>query len=302
MRYRTIDNLLVKHPRKYSVRMLTRVLDVSTSGYYVYLKRKKRQDEPLKYVWPRVQSQTRLLEQIRRVHRDSLERYGSPRITAELKRRGVPCSENRVARLMQRHGIRAKHRKPFRVTTIVAPGNTYPENLVRRKFRVDAPNTVWVSDITYIHTKEGWLYLAAVLDLFSRKVVGWSMRYTLDQHLTCQALLQAVHRRNPPQGLILHSDRGFHYRTDRYRKIVERYGFRQSVSAKGNCYDNAHMESFFKTLKAELVQGRSYRTRLDARTQIFMYIEGFYNKTRLHSTIGYQSPESFERSLVSVSL
>jgi transposase InsO family protein len=210
---------------KYSVLYLCSIVDfnsdVSASGYYAYLKRKRARQESSGIVWPLVRSNEMPLLLIRQLHSEYQERYGSPRITAELHQRGVPCTENRVVRLIQNASIFARRKRKFWITTVVPSSQNYPENLLKRKFYVDAPNKAWVSDTTYVPTMEGWLHLATIMDLFSRKLVGWAMRHTLERHLTCQALLQAVQRRNPAPGVILHSDRGFHYRTEYYHDRPE---------------------------------------------------------------------------------
>jgi putative transposase len=222
--------------------------------------------------------------------------YGAPapRIHAELNRTGTPCSLNRVARLMRKAGIQARRRKAFKVTTTLSRHN-YPvaPNALNRQFWAAGPNEKWVGDITYIATKEGWLYLAAVLDIYSRKVVGWAMDKHMEEELVASALKMAATHRQPGEGVLHHSDRGSQYAAHNYQKLLGAHGMRVSMSRKGDCYDNAVMESFFSTLKSECVTG-VYPSRAQARQDIFEYIEVWYNRQRRHSTLGYISPEAFE--------
>jgi len=216
-------------------------------------------------------------------------------MTVELNESGVSCSENRVARLMTLNGIRAVGKRKYRVTT--QSKHTYPvaENLLNRQFSADKPNAVWLSDITYIWTSEGWLYLAAVIDVHSRMLVGWSMGRRITAELTLDALHQAINRRNVTPELMHHSDRGSQYAAGEYQKLLRETQMICSMSRKGNCWDNAPMESFFATLKAELVYREQFKTRQEAKTKIFEYIEVFYNRQRRHSTLGNISPVDFER-------
>lgn len=265
---------------------MCRVLCVTRSGYYAWLSRPESR---------RARENERLLFRIRVVHRESKETYGSPRVHRELLKNGEKCSEARVAKLMAANGIRAKQEKKFVVTTDSKHDQPVARNVLDRQFAVNEPNKVWASDITYIPTDEGWLYLGGVLDLCSKSVVGWSMGECLTSSLVMDALEMAYRRRQPERGLLHHSDRGSQYASEDYRKLLDRYGMEQSMSRKGNCWDNAPMESFFGTLKRELVHQKRYRTRQEARRDIFEYIERFYNRRRLHSSLGYMSPAEYER-------
>jgi putative transposase len=236
-----------------------------------------------------------LVDDIKRVHRNTRGRYGSPRIHVELKAQGRGASRGRIERLMRCHGIRAIMARPRRVRTTdsrhdlpIAP------NLLDRSFSATAANQVWLADITYVETDQGWLYLAAVMDLYSRRIVGWAMADHLRASLPLAAFRMAISAQRPGVGLIHHSDRGVQYASADYRKLTQSAGFRASMSRKGDCYDNAPMESFFHTLKTELVHHQHYATREEARHDIFAYIEGFYNRTRRHSAIGYLSPIEME--------
>jgi transposase InsO family protein len=235
-----------------------------------------------------------LLGRIREIHKLSRKTYGSPRVHAELKRQGIACNQKTVARLMRLDGIQGQ-RKRRRVTTTDS-NHCFPiaANLLNRDFHADQPNQKWVADITFIPTAEGWLYLAGVLDLFSRKVVGWEMSNRIDADLVERALRMALYQRQPGRGLIHHSDRGSQYASHQIRNLLAANQIQVSMSGKGNCYDNAVMESFFGTLKNEWVHHQRYQSRYQARLDIFKYIEGFYNTVRLHSTLGYMSPNEFE--------
>lgn len=235
-----------------------------------------------------------ILMEIKESHKNSHRVYGSPRITEDLQAKGTKCSKNRVARLMKVHGIIAKAKKKFKATTNSKHNLPVTENLLNQDFVAEKPNTVWVSDITYIWTLEGWLYLAVILDLYSRQVVGWAMSDRLTANFVIKALHQAIGRRNPVRGCILHSDRGIQYASTDFRDVLNSYGFIRSMSRKGNCYDNAVAESFFHTLKTEHVYDYRYETRAEAIQSIFEYIEIFYNRQRRHSAIGYRSPVSYE--------
>jgi transposase InsO family protein len=280
MKYAFID----EHRSGFRVKKMCRILDVSRSRYYAW----RRRSQGL-----RQQENERLIEKIKEAHQMSRRTYGSPRITVELNANGTPCGKNRIARLMRLHGIFAKTKRRFRVTTHSNHNLPVAENLLNRRFETDKPNKVWLSDITYIRTQEGWLYLSTVLDLFNRQVIGWSMDDRLTQDLVLQALHQALGRRKADPGVIFHSDRGSQYAGHAFRSVLKQHQFSQSMSATGNCYDNAVMESFFHTLKTEVVYFERYRTRADARQSIFEYIEVFYNRIRRHSSLGYLSPLDF---------
>ena len=221
-------------------------------------------------------------------------RYGSPRVTEELRRRGYRVGHNRIARIMKENRLGRRPRKRCRSTTNSEHGLSVSENLLDRKFEVAAANRVWVSDIVYVATSEGWLYLCVVIDLYSRKVVGWSMSSRLKTDLVLQALMMGLLRRKPPAGLIFHSDRGSQYCSHDFKKLLEKNEIRQSMSRKGDCWDNAPCESYFKTLKIELSGGEAFPSRKAASTAIFEYIEVFYNRVRLHSSLGYLTPEEYE--------
>lgn len=282
MRFRIVEDCRNDYP----VRVLCDALGVSSSGYYAWRMRPES---------PRHTANQQLLDDIRRLHADHRERYGAPRIHAALRAQGRTVSRGRVERLMRRHGLRAQRPRAFRVCTTdsnhalpIAP------NLLDRDFASTAPNQVWLTDITYVPTDEGWLYLAVVLDLFSRKAVGWAMRDHMRTELPLAALTMAVQRQKPGAGLLHHSDRGSQYASDDYRKALKNHGMIQSMSRKGNCWDNAPMERFFGTAKSELVHHQRYPTREAAKRDLFAYIEGYYNRKRLHSALGYRTPEQAE--------
>jgi putative transposase len=269
----------------YPVELLCDVLEVSRSGYYAWTKR----TPPV-----RAQSDALLKAQIAAVHRISRGTYGSPRVHAELRSKGQRVSKKRVERLMREGGLQARRKRPFRRTT--DSNHTLPiaPNVLDRQFDVKAPNQAWVTDVTYIATHEGWLYLAAILDLFSRRVVGWATSATNDRALALDMLEQALRTRRPATGLVHHSDRGSPYASEDYRQALARRGFIASMSRTGNCWDNAVAESFFATLKAELVEHERYPTRAIATASIGDYTETFYNPVRRHSHLGYISPMEFE--------
>jgi transposase InsO family protein len=223
------------------------------------------------------------------------KRYGAPRLAVELNEQGIDCSVNHVADLLKEKGLRARNGKGFKYRARTESKTNVSENLLQRRFSADAPNQKWVSDITYIKVGRKWLYLAAVLDLFSRKIVGWSLDTHMREDLIMDAFTMAVHNRDVPDNVLIHSDRGVQYRSNRYQGLVRDYGFRSSMSRKGNCWDNAVMESFFSRLKVELIYAENYTTADEARAGIFEYIELFYNRTRRHSANGYISPEQYER-------
>jgi transposase InsO family protein len=270
----------------FSVVRLCRVLDVSTSGFYAWRQR------PLSH---HARTDAALSTRIHRVHLDSHCTYGAPRIHAELRDSGTRVGKKRVARLMRRAGLAGRNPKRFRRTTIPAstPG-VQPPDLVQRDFRPQAPDRLWVADITYVRTWEGWLYLAVILDAFSRRVVGWALADHLRTELATAALHMALTTRQPTAGLIHHSDRGSQYLSAAYTGILTEHGLRSSVGRPGTCWDNAAAESFFATLKTELLHRATWPTRQHARSAIFAYLEGFYNRHRRHSTLGFRSPADFE--------
>ena len=283
MRFRFIEDHRQEHP----VRLMCHVLGVSPSGYYAWRGRPESM---------RATANRALLADIRRLHERHRGRYGSPRIHAALRAEGGTASRGRVERLMRRHGIRGVAARRFRpVTTDSRHGLPIAPDLLGQGFQAPAPNRVWLSDITYIATEEGWLYLAAVLDLATRKVVGWAMREHLRAELVSAALLMAAQRQRPTKGLIIHSDRGSQYASKPYRTLLEGWGMRQSMGRKGCCFDNAPMESFFHTLKVELVHRERFASREEAKRELFADLEGYYNRQRLHSALGYRTPEHAER-------
>lgn len=283
MIYRFIE----KHQENYPVERLCNLLGIQRSSYYAWKKRGLSQREQANQV---------LIEQIRQIHRLSRRTYGSPRISAQLRKQGLGYNPKRVARLMRQDGLKGQRCYRRVVTTHAQHGLPVAENWLKRDFRADRPDQKWVGDITYIPTKEGWLYLAGVLDLFSRKIVGWAMSNQIDANLVESALRMALYQRMPKQGLLHHSDRGSQYASHQIRNLLAANHIQVSMSGTGNCYDNAVMESFWGTLKNEWVHHQKYQTRAQARTDIFAYIEGFYNTVRLHSTLGYVSPVEYETS------
>ena len=256
------------------------------SGYYAWRVRPQSN---------RARENEQLDHHIRTAYRIHKGTYGSPRITEALKRQNIACSENRVARRMRINGIKAKTKKRFKVTTNSKHNHPVAKNLLDQNFKTQRPNQVWVSDITYIWTREGWMYLAVIVDLFGRHIVGWAMGKHLGHELAVNALKQAIWRRRPPKGVIFHSDQGVQYACQAFRKLLQQHKFIQSMSGKGNCYDNAVVESFFHTLKTELIYFENYRTREDAKNSIFEYIEVYYNRDRMHSMLNYYSPVQFEQ-------
>ena len=272
---------------EFPVNALCLALDVPRSGYYQWLKR-----VPGK----RAKANGQLLEHIEKSYNESRQSYGSPRITQELRRQNMGCGKNRVARLMKEHNIRAKGKQPFRPrTTDSKHGEPAAPNLLKSTSSVRL-NQVWVADITYIWTAiTGWVYLAAVMDLCSRKIVGWSISLSMETILVKEALKQALAMRRPAPGLLHHSDRGIQYASSAFRALLGNFQIIPSMSAKGNCYDNAAMESFWSTLKTEL--GSNFQDINAARLAIFDYIETFYNRRRLHSALGFRSPVEFEQTL-----
>jgi putative transposase len=278
-----------EHRDEFEITIMCRVLQVSRSGYYAWRQRP---------VSARKMANDKLKDQIKEIYQQSRQTYGSPRIHAELSENGVKCGHNRVARLMREEQLWAKQKGKFKVTTTDST-HDYPvaPNLLNQDFQASQPNEKWVSDMTYIPTAEGWLYLAAVMDLYSRRIVGWAMGDTLERWLTITALQMAIDTRHPPPDLLHHSDRGSQYACQDYQALLTKHQMQVSMSRTGNCYDNAPMESFFGTLKTELVHHRHYLTRTEAKTDIFEFIEVFYNRSRRHSALGYQSPMAFEHWL-----
>jgi len=262
------------------------VLKVSRSGYYQWIKypnnKRKIEDRDLK-------------QEIIVIYHNSRKTYGSPRIHQKLLREGYHVSKKRVERLMKETGIHAIAKKKYRATTDSKHSLPVAANHLNRNFSVNKLNQFWVADITYIYTQEGWLYLSTIMDLYSRKIVGWSMKNRITPDLVIEALNMAIKQRKPSWGLLLHSDRGSQYASYFYQVLLGKRGILCSMSRKGNCWDNAVMESFYRTLKVELIYPKKYETRIEAQRDIFEYIEIFYNRERLHSSIGYHSPEEYEK-------
>jgi transposase InsO family protein len=269
----------------FPVNAMCRVLQVVRSGYYAW-KRPKQGERKAKT--------PRLDEAIRRVFEAHQGRYGAPRVARELGEEGWPISRAWVAKRMRALGLKARAAKKYKATTQSKHGLPVAPNRLAQDFTACAPNRKWVADLTYLWTGEGWLYLAVVLDLYSRAVVGWSMGERITRDLVIQALTLAIWRRRPEAGLVVHSDRGSQYASNDYQKLLESHGFLCSMSRKGDCYDNAAMESFFHSLKVEQIQGSRYATREEAKADVFEYIETYYNRKRRHSTLNYLSPCDFE--------
>jgi putative transposase len=269
--------------------MMCRILRVTRSGYYAWRDRPQSR---------RAARRVELVERIRRVYRDGRGTYGSPRITVELKESGTEVCENTVAKYMRQDGLCVQPRRGYVPhTTDSDHGHPIAPNLLGREFAATAPDRKWVCDLTYVPTDEGWLYLSVVLDLFSRKVVGWSMSDHLRADGVAEAMKMAIRRRKPKDDLLHHSDRGVQYACADYRSLLAEHGVTASMSRSGDCYDNAVAESFFGTLKCELVHRTRYRTREGARSSLFEWIECWYNRRRRHSSLGYVSPEAFEAQL-----
>jgi transposase InsO family protein len=275
-----------QHKDEFPIVVMCNVLGISESGFYAWRKRsaclRKRED-------------AHLTQKIRQVFVTHQGRYGSPRIFRELRDEGMRCSRKRITRLMRQDDLSARRKRRRVVTTTRDMTHPVASNLLHRDFHAEAPNKKWVTDITYVPTRQGWLYLAVILDLYSRMVVGWSMSSTCDEQLVEQALNQAIARRRPKAGLLHHSDRGSQYTSRAYQAYLERFGIQPSMSRKGNCWDNAAMESFFGTLKDECVGELVYSSHDEARLALFTYMETYYNRVRRHSTLGYISPLNYER-------
>jgi len=282
MRFQFIDG----HRDAFAVVLMCKALAVAPSGYYAWRSRPPSRRE---------MANRELKATIKKVLDDSDQTYGSPRIYQVMRKMGLLCSQNRVARLMRAEGLRAKQVRRFRSTTQRNHSHGVAANVLQRDFAVERPNQKWVADITYIPTREGWLYLAAILDLFGRRVVGWAMDERMTTDLTLRALKMALQQRRPSSGLVHHSDQGSQYTDGRYQALLATHGIEASMNSAGTWYDNAPMESFFGTLKSERVHHILYRDRAEATTDLFQYIEGWYNRWRLHSSLAYESPEVFEQ-------
>ena len=281
MRFRFVD----ENRESFEVGVMCEALAVSRSGYYAWCERPRS---------ARAQESERLGALVERAHVESRGTYGGPRVHAELRARGESCGRNRVARLMRERGLRGRTKRRFRTTTKSDARNAVAPDLLNRNFEAERPDQVWVGDTTNMPTEEGWLYVAALLDLNSRAVVGWSMASRNNTELTLSALGMAVGRRRPAPGFIHHTDRGSPYTAEAYQQRLQLRGARVSMSEPGDCYDNAVAESFFHTLKNELSDKIPFRTRDEARREVFDYIEVFYNRKRRHSTLGYVSPAEYE--------
>jgi putative transposase len=269
----------------YSIRLLCRVLEISKSGYYKWVgnKRFSKKDE-----------YRALVDKIEKIHSDSRKTYGSPRVFQKLKKAGEKISKNTVAKLMNENNIMAKTKKKFKLTTDSKHNLNVSPNLLARNFNPENINEAWCGDITYIHTNEGWLFLATVIDLYSRKIIGWSMNKRMKKSLVVDAMNMALGQRKTATGVIFHSDRGSQYCSNEFRKVLKRNSIMQSMSRKGNCWDNAVAESFFSTLKKDLVFHEEFETREEAKRKIFEYIEVFYNRERIHSVLDFKSPIEYE--------
>ena len=284
MRYR----LIKEQSKQFHVKAMCKVMKVSASGYYQWAASAERDDA----------KEEALCQKVLKIFKDSGDSYGSRRICRTMRKECIHCSRRRICKIMKKLGIAPKRQRRFRITTDSNHGfHIYP-NLLMRNFHVDAANKVWVSDLTYIWTDEGWLFLATVIDLYSRRVVGWSMSKSLESRIAQDALDMAVRSRHPKEGLIHHSDRGVQYACKAYQEMLKKHGMVCSMSKKGDPWDNSVAESFFCTLKKELVYRKKFATREQSRREIFNFIEVFYNRQRMHSYLGYRSPEEFEAEAV----
>jgi len=281
---------ITQHKNAYPVSLQCQVLGVSRNGYYQF--RRDRENKPEDPV------HQEMLEWIQDIAKSSDDTYGSRRMKKALNVLGYPVSRNKARKLMREASVQARQRKKYKVTTNSNHRQPVFDNLLNREFEVALPDQIYAADVTYIWTQEGWLYLAVVIDLCSRKVVGWSMSSRMKAQLVCDALQMAIWRRQPNAGLIHHSDRGSQYASKAFRQLMKAHGIEGSMSRKGDCWDNAVVESFFGSLKQERVQWRSYQSRLEAQQDILDYISMFYNSSRLHSYLGYVSPNDFERQLM----
>lgn len=280
-----IYRFISEHRKTFPITLMCRVLGVSESGYAAWRSRGQS---------TRLKEDHRLTETIKTIHVQSRATYGTPRVRAELQARGQRVSRARISRLMKAAGLKVRQKRKFRSTTQSKHRHLVAPHLLERKFAATQPNQKWTVDITYLPTTEGWLYLAVVLDLFSRKVVGWAMRETLHTEVVLSALKMAQNRRRPKAGLLHHSDQGVQYASLEYRQALERLAALQSMSRKGECWDNAPTESFFATLKTELELDKARGNRAQTRSRVFEWIEAFYNRERRHSSLGYCSPQTFE--------
>jgi transposase InsO family protein len=281
--------MIKTHENQFPMGLMCRMVSVSRSGYYQWRQRP---------ISAREQADQVLAKDIKRIFDDEKGRPGSPRITRRLQEEGLSTGRHRVARIMRDNGLRAKAAKKYKATTNSNHSLPVAPNLLEQNFTADAPDQKWVSDITYIGTEEGWLYLAVVLELYSRRVLGWSIAERMTATLVCDALTMALWRRRMPKGVIVHSDRGSQYCSAAYQKLFNKHQLICSMSKKGDCYDNAAMESWNHSFKVEAVHGERFQTRSEAKYQVFEYIEVYYNRKRLHSKLGFVSPEAFEAKKV----
>jgi len=275
-----------EYKKEFKIKTMARVLEVSRSGYYGWLKQKQSNRE---------QERIFLTENITRVFKESKRSYGSPRIYKQLKAEGITCGRHRIAYLMKESGIIARKKRKYTKPLTERHDRSFAVNVLNRRFHCDKPNQAWVSDVSFFWTKSGWLHLAIVMDLFSRRIIGWSMSNHVDKNLTTEALSMAIIARNRKHTIIHHSDQGAEYTNHDYQNVLNVNHMISSMSRSGNCYDNAVAESFFKSIKTELTKNRKFETIKEARAAIFEYIEIFYNRKRLHSTLGYVSPVEYER-------
>ena len=284
MKYQFIQSCIVQFPLK----LMCRVLSVTPQGYYQWKKRAPQRKL-------RERAQRALTDRIRVFHAESHRTYGSPRITKDLHESGEIVNKKKVARIMRENDIKARTKKRYKATTNSRHSHPVAQNILNRDFTADAPNLKWVGDITYIPTGEGWLYLAVVIDLFSRKVIGWELSDRMTSELVCRAMKMAIATRGCKASVLCHFDRGSQYAGYLFQSLLKKHGFICSMSRKGNCWDNSVAESFFKSLKVEAVVEERFRTRAEARMKIFEWLEGFYNTRRRYSSVGYMAPTEFER-------
>ncbi len=275
-----------EYKHEFKIKIMAGVLGVSRSGYYAWCNPKQNVNE---------QERIFLAENIIRIFKESKRSYGSPRIYQQFKSEGIPCGRHRIAKIMRSLAIVARKKRKYKKSVIQRHNRSFAANILNRHFNCTKPNCTWVSDVSYFWTKSGWLHLAIVMDLFSRKIIGWSMGAQVDKNLTLAAFNMAILNRYLNYKLIHHCDQGAEYTNHEYQDILKSHGIISSMSRRGDCYDNAVAESFFKTIKTELTKNRKFETIEDARAAIFEYIEIFYNRKRLHSTLGYVSPVEFER-------
>ena len=282
---------ITQHKNAWSITLMCNVLGVNRNGYYHYLKLQGKLSDP---------EHEEMIDWVRAIANNSKDTYGSRRMKKALNVLGYPVSRNKARKLMKEAGVKAKQRRKYKVTTNSNHKQPVFDNLLNREFEVSRPDQVYAADVTYIWTQESWLYLAVVIDLCSRRVVGWSMSSRMKAKLVCDALQMALWRRRPKAGLIHHSDRGSQYASKAFRRLLKAHGILGSMSRKGDCWDNAVVESFFGSLKQELVHWKNYQTRYEAQQDILEYIAMFYNHERLHSYLGYMSPNAFEQKLLEV--